>query len=250
MNDKIRRNSVAAAIAITLAASAINTAAAATNDTTVTPAGAATETAVHYSFPGWNDPVMGNLAVYSGQALLHKLQSAQQALQDKRIDDARGAIDASQNLASSIKQMMPYMVVVDQLDNAKNKLLGEDDTLAVDDFLPIYSSLDELEAYAPQLAQHARAKVKEAEKHVTAGDHQRAAQQLKEVASDISATVVYMPVVYVSDQVRVAEKALDRKNPDVKTARQAIDSALNSLVVHSDNLLLTPARAATAKQHG
>jgi hypothetical protein len=39
-------------------------------------------------------------------------------------------------------------------------------------------------------------------------------------------------------------------NPDVKTARQAIDSALNSLVVHSDNLLATPARAATAKQRG
>jgi hypothetical protein len=249
MNERIKRNTVATAIVVTLGATGLSTARAGSSDTTAAPNAKATETTVHYSFPGWNDPVMGNLAVYSGQALLHKLQSAQQALKDERIGDARGAIGASENLAASIKQMMPYMVVVDQLDNAKNKLLGEDDTLAIDDFLPIYSSLDELEAYAPELAQHARAKVKEAEKHVTAGNHQRAAQQLKEVASDISATVVYMPVVYVSDQVTVAEKALDRKDPDVKTARQAIDNALNSLVVHSDNLLLTPAKTA-ARQPG
>jgi hypothetical protein len=51
--------------------------------------------------------------------------------------------------------MVPYTVVVDNIRNAKNKLLASSTGVVVDGLLPIYANLDEMSEYAPKLAQQA-----------------------------------------------------------------------------------------------
>lgn len=202
--------------------------------------GEETETGVVYGYAGWNDPVMANVAIYSGRALLRHLQAADKALRDGRLGEARREITASADFATAIRQMMPFVVVVDQIDNAKNKLIGEDDEVVADDLLPIYASLDEMEAYVPELAKSAKAKVKQAEKHMSKGERKKAAEKLDEVGAEIAASTVYLPVLYISEQVAVARKALDKKAPDTKVAEQAVRNALDSLVVKTEGVVVEP----------
>lgn len=183
---------------------------------------------------------MGQVAVYSGRALLQDLQAADNALQTGKIAEARRALTASENFARSIQQTMPFVEVADQIRNVSNVLVGEVRDVAADDLLPIYASLDQMELYVPQLARQSKDKVAQAEKSINNGEKQEAAAKLKEVASDLSATTVYLPVSYVAEQVNAARHALDKDKPNVATAKKAVESALDNLVVSSSGLLAVP----------
>lgn len=192
-------------------------------------AATATETAEHINFPGWENPFMGHIAYYSGQLLVQHLQAAQQALADGKVKEAKKALDAARALAAGLRDMMPFTVVVDQINDTKGDLLASDSAIMVGDLVPIYKSLEQMALYAPQLAKSSSDKLKEVEAKARTGDKQAALNKLDETAKAITDTTVYMPVLYVSAQIDSARQALKTDKPDIKTVQADISHALDSL---------------------
>jgi hypothetical protein len=196
------------------------------------------EVVAHYL--GWDDPDMARVAVHGGRALLRDLRAAHAAVEQGKLGTARPDLTAAKDFAEALQLMIPYTVVVDRIRNAKNELLSSTSGLIVDDLLPIYANLDEMAEFAPELAHKAKTKLDEAVKQMHKGEKKKAAAKLDEVAADISSTAVYLPVLYVENQVKVARRALDQEKPDTAVARGAIDNALASLVHTTVNMHLFP----------
>jgi soluble cytochrome b562 len=204
------------------------------------------ETVAQYA--GWEDPDMARIAVHGGRALLRHVQAAHAALKDGKVGEARSALTAADDFAEGLQLMIPYSVVVDNIRNTEHELLASSTGIVVDDMLPIYSSLDEMADFAPELAEKAKAKLDEANKHMQKGEKEKAAEKLEEVAADISSTTVYLPVLYVESQVEAARHALDQDPPDTKTATSAVDNAMLSLVHATVNMHLFPEEKAAGKE--
>lgn len=203
------------------------------------------ETAAQYE--GWEDPDMARVAVHGGRALLRQVQAAHAALEENKQGEARSDLSAANDFAEGLQLMMPYTVVVDHIRNAKHELLASSTGVIVDDLLPIYSNLDEMQEFAPELAAKAKAHLDEAAKHVQKGEKKEAAEKMEEVAQDISSTTVYLPVLYVEHQVTAALVALDKDPSDTKTAKSAVDNALESLVQATVNMHFLPSEEASEK---
>jgi len=197
---------------------------------------------------GWEDPDMERIAVHGGRALLRHVQPAHTAIENGKLGEARATLTAAEDFAEGLQLMIPYSVVVDNIRNAKHELLASSAGVIVDDLLPIYSSLDEMADFAPELAAKAKAKIDEAAKHARQGEKEKAADKLEEVAAEISATTVYLPVLYVEDQVEAARNALDQDPPDTKTAKSAVDNAMVSLVHATVSTHLFPEEKAAGKK--
>ena len=180
-------------------------------------------------YSDWGDPGMAKIAVDSGRALIAHLSTARALLDIGKVAEARSALIASREFADAIERMMPYLSVVEDMMDVCNKVVEEDVTALSADLLPIYASLDELQVYAPQVADRTRGMVQKAEKNAAAGNRKDAAQVLKEAADDIVQHTVYLPVDYVDDQVRGALYALNQAKPDVVAAKAAVKRALDSV---------------------
>jgi hypothetical protein len=204
------------------------------------------ETVAQYS--GWEDPDMARIAVHGGRSLLRQVRAAHTDLDENKVGEARSALGAAEDFAEGLQLMVPYTVVVDNLRNAKHELLASSTGIVVDDLLPIYSSLDEMAEYAPELAGKAKTKLNEAAQHMKKGEKEKAAEKLEEIAAEISATTVYLPVLYVENQVEAARNALDKDPPDTETAKSVVDNALLSLVHATVNMHVFPEEKAAGKQ--
>jgi hypothetical protein len=194
------------------------------------------------TYSGWGDPAMAQIAVDSGRALIDHLTTARTLLDSEKIEQARSALLASKEFAGAIVRVMPYLTVVEEMMDAGDRVVEDKVDALKTDLLPIYASLDELAVFAPEAAQRTRGMIKQAQKHAEAGDKARAVKELKEAADEVSQHTVYLPVEFVQQQVRVARHALDQKQPDVKTAKTAVQRALDSLVVVVDSVVQTASR--------
>ena len=222
---------VAVLAAILATGTVVNTASATTNGTS--------ETVNISEYTDWGDPGMAKIAVDSGRALIDHLRTAQSLLAIGKIKEARSALIASREFADAIERTMPYLTVVADMNDAGNKLVEEDVTTLQADLLPIYASLDELQVYAPQVANRTRGMVQKAEKNAYAGDKKAAARVLKEAADDIVQHTVYLPVAYVDEQVHGALYALDQRKPDQDSAKAAVSRALDSVTTVVDEVIGT-----------
>lgn len=200
-----------------------------------TPAGAEEQ----ISFPGWDNPFMGRIAYYSGQLLIQHLQTAQQALSNNQQAEALQALRAAKTLASGIREMMPFTVVVDQVKNAKGDLMNSESAIMIGDLLPVYKSLEQMEPYAPNLAHNTREMLKQAETDSNNGHKDAAIQKLDKAAQAIADTTVYMPVLYVSGQINKAISALKADQSDSTTAKAAVDSAFASFSTTGAGAVIT-----------
>ena len=198
-------------------------------------------------FKGWEDPDMARVAVHGGRALLRNVEAAHTALEEGKLGEARSDLRSADEFAQGLTLVMPFTVVVDNIRDAKHKLLGSSQAIVVDDLLPIYANLDEMADYAPKLAAQAKTKLDEALNQAKEGKKTEAAQKLDEVAADISGTTLYLPVRYVERQVALAHTELNKEPADTKAAKTAIDNAMGSLVDASFNVVLTPEQQAKAK---
>jgi len=199
-----------------------------------------TETISITTSADWGDPAMAKMAVDSGRALVRHLETARALLETGRIKQARSALIASREFADAIQRTMPYLTVVQDMQDASKKVRQEDVETFSTDLLPIYASLDELQIYAPKVADRTRGMVQNAEKRARAGDKSRAAEVLNEAADDISRHTVYLPVNYVDEQVRGALYAIDEAKPDVADAKAAVNRALDSVTLVVDEVIGTP----------
>ncbi len=203
------------------------------------------ETVAQYS--GWDDPDMSRIAVHGGRALMRQVQAANADLAQNKIGAARRALDAADGFAQGLQLMIPYTVVVDDIRNVKHELLVSSADVAVNDLLPIHASLNEMAEFAPRLAGNAKSRVDEAVVQARNGDKKQAAKTLEEVAAEISATTVYLPVLYVERQLNAALNALDQDPPDVKMAQSAVDNTLLSLQHSRVNMYIFPDEEAAGK---
>jgi hypothetical protein len=190
-------------------------------------------------YANWGDPAMAKIAVDSGRALVNHLNTTRALLDTDEITQARSALVASREFANTIQRIMPYLTVVEQLQDASNKVVEENITAFKDDMLPIYANLDELQVYAPEVANRTRGMVKQAEKNAEGGNKQRAAKELTETATEIAQHTVYLPVDFVNGQVHVALQALNQKKPDVTVAKRAVNRALDSLTMVIEEVTAT-----------
>jgi hypothetical protein len=220
--NRFRQRMFAAALVAVMSASGLGTAAANVDKGATTPnKPLLNKTKTTYLFPGWTDPAMGQAAVYSGRALLRHLQAADKALQTANIVEARSALTASERFARSIQQTMPFIEVVDQIRDVRNVLVGEVRDVAADELLPIYASLDQMALCVPQLTPQSKSKVEQAEKAINKGEKQAAASTLQEVASDISATTVYLPVSAIAAQVNAARKCAGQRKAQCRHSKES-----------------------------
>lgn len=188
------------------------------------------------TYNGWGDSAMAHIAVTSGRALIDHLMTVKALLDTGQYDQARSALVASKEFADAIQRIMPYFTVAEELRNTSDKLVEKNVDVLRTDLLPIYSSLDELAVFAPEGAQKSTDMVKQAQKHAEAGDTARAAKELQAAAAEVEQHTVYLPVDYVDQQVRSAQQALDQKQPDVMTAKTAVEQAVHSLILVVDTV--------------
>lgn len=235
-SDPLLRRALPAALAVALLAHG----AAWAGMTQETVKTTATDERTTTQYNGWSDPVVANIAVNAGRALVQRLQETKALLSLNNTEQARSALMTSLDFADALQRMVPYLVVVDDIKAAKDKLLTEDINVFYDDLLPIYANLDSMEVYAPQVASHARSKVKQAENKARNGDKTGAAQTLQEVADEVAETTVYLPVDYVDGQIRAALASLKKETPDTATARAAVDNALQSLTAVTVGAVTNP----------
>jgi hypothetical protein len=180
--------------------------------------------------PGWwNDPAREQIAIHTGQSIVKHLQSAAEALKDGKAGIARVEISSADAFVGSVLNLMPYMTINEQLYNAKGKLVLDDYDLFLDDMMPIYASLDQLELYAPTVASQTRDQVQKAEDQASKGDKKGAIETLNEVSESLAQTTVFMPLHYVHGQNQAALAALNGDKPNFKKATSAVNNALDSL---------------------
>lgn len=179
--------------------------------------------------PGWASPQLARAAAASGRALVEQLRSARAFLVADSPELARSALRVAGEFAGAWQRTMPFVDVNDAIVNAKNQLVADDDTAFYDDLLPIYASLDEMDAYAPVLARQARSGVKHAESQARAGKAAAARSTLEEVGATLRATTVYLPLNRVADDIHVAQAALAAQPASPAAAQAAIDDALGSI---------------------
>lgn len=199
------------------------------------------------TYAGWEDPNMARVAVFGGRALLRHIEAAHEALQENKIGEARKALDAADDFAKGLQLMMPYTVVVDNVRNAQHKLLASSQGVIVDDLLPIYANLDEMADFAPKVAHKAKGKLNEVLQYLHLEKRKQAAEKLQEVAADISESTVYLPVLYVEGQLKASLAALAKDPADTKTAKTAVDNAMDSLVESTIAAYFAPEKHAAAK---
>jgi hypothetical protein len=199
-------------------------------------AGQSSETASVSHDSAWSDPGMNAIAVHSGRALIRHLESARALLETGRNAQARSALLASREFADAIERIMPYWTVVSEIRDAGKRVVEQDTTAFKADLVPIYASLDDLQVFAPQVANRTRGRVRKAEKTAAAGDRKGASQVLTETADDIVQHTVFLPVDYVDEQVHRALRALDGAKPDVVAAKAAVDRALHSVTLVVDDV--------------
>lgn len=200
-----------------------------------------TDTLTLTQYSDWGDPAMARIAVDSGRALINHLMTARALLDDGDVAQARSALLAGSEFSGAIERITPYLTVVEELQDAGNRLVQERVEVLSQDLLPVYADIDALTAYAPEVAKTTRGLLKQAEQHARNGDREQAAKVLQEAATEVSAHTVYLPVGYVEQQIRVAQSALNQAKPDVAAARAAVERSLDSLHLVVDTVIQTAA---------
>jgi hypothetical protein len=178
---------------------------------------------------GWAKPSIAAMVERSSAALVDVLDRADQALAGQSPVLAASNLAYAENIARGIALQTPFVRIKTRLETARGTLqasLGQD---FVDDFAPVYASIDDLMLVAPEMARQVNAEVRQAESNAQAGESKRAIAQVDALIRRIVATRVYLPIEYVEGQIDVARKALVRD--DIKAARAAVEKALGSLVV-------------------
>ena len=97
------------------------------------------------------------------------------------------------------------------------------------DWVGLSSSLDEMEVYAPEVAEDARERLEQAQKHATTGDIQRIAGTLKAVVT--KAPYNLQPGQPIDRQILLALELPGENQPDIATAKSVMEDALNRLIV-------------------
>jgi hypothetical protein len=128
--------------------------------------------------------------------------------------------------------------------------------VVVDDMLPIYASVEEMEAYRtapdkqPKVSKALRAaiaaKAGKAGKDAAAsqsgesGAVSQASPPPQDEGENIADSTVYLPVRYMASHIAEARQTLDGGKPDLAAVKATLDDALDSMVQSTVDLHLIP----------
>jgi len=174
-------------------------------------------------------PQRVNRAVNPADVLINDLRKAEVQLNNGAVSRARSILTSSRDYSRNLQLMKDETERALQYINRSNESNDNGAGLFPGDWVGIYSSLDEMEVYAPKLAQDTRERLEQAEKHATRGDIQKAAETLKTVVTGVPYNL--LPGQPIDRQILLALEFLGENQPDIATAKIVVEDALNRLVV-------------------
>jgi hypothetical protein len=184
---------------------------------------------------GFVDEHLSPLVSSSAHLLKERTRSARRLIETGDVAAALKEVNAAQDSAGAIRGLMPFVVAVEQLEEAKGTLLAGDLPRFRRDLMRIYARVDEMSLFAPDVAARAKRRLMEAERDVDMWKIVEAGSLLDETRNDISGSAVYIPAVSVYTELAAAQSALSAQVPDIASAENAVRNAdeLLSLVVTS-----------------
>jgi hypothetical protein len=174
-------------------------------------------------------PQRVNRAVNPADVLISDLHKAEVQLNGGAVASARGILTSSRDYFRNLQFMK---VEAERALHHINRSDESDDNgagMSPRDWIGIYSSLDEMEVYAPEVADDTRESLKQAQKHATTGDIQRIAETLKAVITEVPYSL--QPGQPIDRQILLALELLGENEPDIATAKSVMEDALNRLII-------------------
>jgi hypothetical protein len=170
-----------------------------------------------------------NRAVNPADALISHLRQAEIQLNRGAVEKARSILMSSREYSRKLQYMQAETWRALQYINRSTDTHDYGVGVLPVDRGGIYSSLDEMEGYAPEFAQETRERLKQAQKHVVTGDIQRTAETLKEVIASVPSSL--QPGQPIDRQILLALELLGENEPDIATAKSVVENAINRLMV-------------------
>jgi hypothetical protein len=170
-----------------------------------------------------------NRAVNPADALISHLRKAEVQLNRGAVARARSILTSSREYSRKLQYIQAETESAFQHINRSNETHDNSIGALPVDWVGMYSSLDEMEVYAPELVQETRERLKQAQMHATTGDIQRTAETLKEVAAGVPSSL--QPGQPIDRQILLALELLGENEPDIATAKSVVENAINRLMV-------------------
>jgi hypothetical protein len=127
--------------------------------------------------PAEDYPETANIAVDSANAVINHLRKVEVLLNNGAVARARSVLTSSRDYFRSLQYMKEEAEYALHHINNSNEMNDNDVSVLPRDWDGIYSSLDEMEVYAPEVAEKARESLKQSERHATTCDIQRTAER-------------------------------------------------------------------------
>jgi len=174
-------------------------------------------------------PQSVNHAVNPADALIRDLRKAEVQLNSGEVSRARSILTSSRDYYRKLQFMQAETERALQHINSSGDTGDNDVGMLPVDWIRIYSSLDEMEVYDPELAQETRERLEQAQKHAATGDIQRTAKTLNKVATRVLSSL--QPERAIERQIQLALELLGENQPDIATAKRVVEHALDRLIV-------------------
>jgi hypothetical protein len=174
-------------------------------------------------------PQRVNRAANPADVLVNDLRKAEVQLNNGAVARARSILTSSRDYIRNLQFMKVETDRALQYINRSGESNDNGTGISPRDWVGIYSSLDEMEVYAPQVAEDAQKSLKQAQKHATTGDIQRIAETLKAVVTEVPYSL--QPGQPIDRQILLALELLGENEPDIATARSVVENAINRLMV-------------------
>jgi len=174
-------------------------------------------------------PQRVNRAVNPADVLINDLRKAEVQLNNGAVSRARSILTSSRGYSRNLQFMKEETERALQYINRSDESNDNGAGLLPRDWVGIYSSLDEMEVYAPKVAEDTRERLEQAQKHATTGDIQKTAETLKAVVTGLLYSL--LPGQPIDRQILLALELLGENQPDIATAKSVVEDALNRLIV-------------------
>jgi hypothetical protein len=174
-------------------------------------------------------PQRVNRAVSPADVLINDLRRAEVQLNNGAVARARSILTSSRDYIRNLQFMKVETGRALQYINRSGESSDNGAGISPREWVGIYSSLDEMEVYAPEVAEDARKRLKQAQMHATTGDIHRTAETLKAVDTEVPYSL--QPGQPIDRQIVLALELLGENQPDIATARSVVENVLNRLIV-------------------
>lgn len=180
-------------------------------------------------YPAWEHSPMHQVTQTVSQMLVERLQNARSDLDANNNESALKSLEAAHHLAAGMSEMMPFATLAEQIKGVETDLRHSKGAILVGDLIPIYKNLEQMDFYAPAVAEFCRNKLKQVESSARQNDQEAALRYLMELDNAIMHTSTYIPVAFVSSQIDNALKMMQTREPDMVAITADIDHALGKL---------------------